>query len=220
MPPTQPNPNSSAPADRTVLIDRTDGLDRVMGDLRLYTRMLMRFRQDYQGAAEPMLRALETGNRALAHRQVHTLKGAAGMIGAHGLHALASQAEVALRTGSGNEHAALQQLGSSLRAVLDELDTLVASPAAVSGSAAASNTADTVNNADTALPATALVARLMALLENGDGAAVDLVDHSADSLQAIYGPVLYRRLVAKVNDFNYAAALRLLRQVPAADTRA
>ena len=220
MPPSEPDPHNSAAIDSAPLIDRADGLDRVMGDLRLYTRMLMRFRQDYHGAAEPMLRALETGNRALAHRQVHTLKGSAGMIGAHGLHALASEAEVALRTGSGNEHASLQQLGTSLRALLDELDTLLAPPAAMPAPAASSDTAHAVNTADTAMPAPALVARLMALLENGDGAAVDLVDHSAQPLQAIYGPVLYRRLVATVNDFNYAAALRLLRQASAADTRA
>ena len=213
MPPIDSDPDHATRGDRDPLIDRVDGLERVMGDQRLYARMLARFRQDYQHGAEPMLRALEAGNRALAHRQAHTLKGAAGMIGAQRLHLLATAAEVALRTGSGQEHAALQQLGAGLRAVLDELDTELLPGGATPTVAAATLTMDTP------LAGSALVAQLITMLENGDGAAVDLAEQSGPGLQAIYGPVLYRRLLASVNDFNYAAALRLLRQAPTAQAQ-
>ena len=208
MPPIESDSDRAARGASAPLLDRVEGLERVMGDQRLYARMLARFRQDYQNGAEPMLRALEAGNRALAHRQAHTLKGAAGMIGAQRLHLLATAAEVALRTASGHEHAALQQLGIGLRAILDELNTEL-----LPGMATPTLATATLTMA-TPLAGPALVAQLMTLLENGDGAAVDLAEQSGPGLQAIYGPVLYRRLLASVNDFNYAAALRLLRLAP------
>ena len=83
------------------VVDIVDGLDRVMGDRDLYTRMLRRFRKDYMGGDGPIRIAIDAGDRALAHRLSHTLKGAAGMIGARPLHQAACALETALRTGSG-----------------------------------------------------------------------------------------------------------------------
>lgn len=169
-----------------------------MDDRQLYGRMLARFRRDYDEGAAPMLRALQQGNRALAHRQAHTLKGAAGMIGAHSLHDHASAAEVVLRTGCGNEQAALIELGAHLQEVLAALDALLAAAAPAGQSARA-------------LPAPDLLARLALLLHNGDGGAVDLVEECGPALVAILGEPACKRLTALVNDFNFAAALRVLK---------
>lgn len=204
----QDQPDSAASAAQQ-LIDVADGLERVMDDRQLYGRMLARFRRDYDDGAAPMLRALQQGNRALAHRQAHTLKGAAGMIGAHRLHDHASTAEVALRTGSGNEHAALVELGTHLQQVLAALDTMLAGGAA-----------PRAHSARALLPAPDLLARLELLLHNGDGGAVDLVEECGPGLAAILGEPGCKRLTALVNDFNFAAALRLLKahaQQPAAN---
>ncbi len=201
MPPDQPEsqPVPSASAAQQ-LIDVADGLERVMDDRPLYARMLGRFRRDYAEGAAPMLRALQQGNRALAHRQAHTLKGAAGMIGAHSLHDHASAAEVALRTGSGNEHTALIELDAHLQQVLVALDALLADAVV-----AATPTACAL------LPPPDMLARLALLLHNGDGGAVELVEECGPALATILGEPACKRLTALVNDFNFAAALRLLK---------
>lgn len=171
-----------------------------MNDRHLYGRMLARFRRDYATGAAPMLGAFQQGNRALAHRQAHTLKGAAGMIGAHSLHDYASAAEVALRTGDGDERSALAELGAHLLDVLAALDGLLADGAAAAEPAPRA-----------LLPAPDLLARLAVLLHNGDGGAVDLVEEYGPSLAAILGEPAFKRLSALVNDFNFAAALRVLK---------
>src|SRR5687768_11390446 len=80
------------------IIDVADGIDRVMGDRRLYARMLLRFRRDYSGGTGAMAAAFERGDSMEAHRLAHSLKGASGMIGAVALHMAASAAEQAIRT--------------------------------------------------------------------------------------------------------------------------
>jgi HPt (histidine-containing phosphotransfer) domain-containing protein len=179
-------------------IDTADGLDRVMGDHALYQRMLARFRRDYADGARPMHVALAHADRALAHRLVHTLKGSAGMIGAYRLHDYATQAEVALRTGSGDARAALVELDAYLLEVLAALDSLLAKPIV-----------PRVAPRHLLAPSD-LMARLAQLLHSADGAAVDLVEECGPSLEAILGTDLCQQLIAAVSDFNYPAALRLL----------
>ena len=141
------------PATREYL-DVLDGIERVMGDRDLYARMVRRFRVDYQSGA------LAAGDRTLAHRMVHTLIGAAGMIGAVRVVERASQLEVALRTQTGDVQEAIGQLEPELRKLLDLIDGL-----SRSGPEAATR----------ALPENdgALLAELIGLLTSEDGGAVD-----------------------------------------------
>ncbi len=185
------------------LVDVADGIDRVMGDRDLYARMLRRFRKDYSGGDQPIRAALDSGDRALAHRLSHTLKGAAGMIGARPLHHAASALETALRTGSGTELACLAELTPVLSQVIAVLDQLLddAAPAPAHISAP-----------DTAIADPALLAQLLDLLMSGDGAAIDLLDDAEAGLRMILGDAQFNEVALAANEFDYDRALGALRR--------
>lgn len=187
------------------IIDVTDGIDRVMGDRGLYTRMLKRFRHDYGNGVLPIRNALLAHNSALAHRTVHTLKGAAGMIGAHLVAERADALERILRTGSGKADAAISALDQALVQVLQVLDILI------EGKPPSGVPLDVPGRA---LPEDgALLAQLKVLLAAGDGAAVDLVEEAMASLRVILGPAGYDALSMAVGEFDFDAALRALEQL-------
>jgi HPt (histidine-containing phosphotransfer) domain-containing protein len=190
------------PAAREV-VDVGDGIDRVMGDRDLYARMLRRFRKDYSDGDRPIRVALAAGDRALAHRLSHTLKGAAGMIGARPLHQAASALETALRTASGSEASCLNALTPVLSRVIAVLDMLLSdSPPAVVQA----------QLPDTAMADPALLAQLLDLLMNGDGAAIDLLDESEPGLRMILGDAQFEVVAAAANEFDYERALGALRR--------
>ncbi|MBZ2206484.1 Hpt domain-containing protein [Massilia soli] len=185
------------------LVDVADGIDRVMGDRELYGRMLRRFRKDYSGGDQPIRTALASGDRALAHRLSHTLKGAAGMIGARQLHHAASALETALRTSSGDEFACLNALTPALSAVMTVLDHLLSDAAPGPASAA---------EPQASIADPALLAQLLDLLMSGDGAAIDLLDDSEAGLRTILGDAQFEEVAAAANEFDYDRALGALRR--------
>jgi two-component system sensor histidine kinase/response regulator len=69
------------------------GLQQLMGDRELYLQILRRFRQRYPNSGNEARKALVEGEPGHAQRIVHTLKGAAGMIGAQQVYLLAAQLE-------------------------------------------------------------------------------------------------------------------------------
>lgn len=187
-------------------VDIGDGIDRVMGDRDLYGRMLRRFRKDYADGDRPIRTAMAAGDRALAHRLSHTLKGAAGMIGAHPLHHAASALETALRTSSGTEAENLEALTPVLArviAVLDQLldDSSPPGPIPVPAWHAPRGVADPV-----------VLTNLLDLLASGDGAAVDLLEESEASLRMILGDARFEEVAGAANEFDYERALGLLRR--------
>ncbi|HEY0490032.1 MAG TPA: Hpt domain-containing protein [Telluria sp.] len=185
------------------VVDIVDGLDRVMGDRDLYTRMLRRFRKDYTGGDGPIRTAIDAGDRALAHRLSHTLKGAAGMIGARPLHQAACALETALRTGSGDEAACLASLKPALAKAIAVLDHLLNEPTQPPAPAWPQHDA---------VADPALLASLLDLLMSGDGAAVDLLEDSEASLRMILGDAKFEEVAAAANEFDYDRALGLLRR--------
>jgi HPt (histidine-containing phosphotransfer) domain-containing protein len=183
-------------------IDVNDGIERVMGDRDLYARMLRRFRKDYQDGVLPIRTALAGADMQLAHRLVHTIKGASGMIGAHRLHLRACQLEQAIRTGAPDQREMLASLAPEFERVLHLLDVLL------DGSPPSGVPVYVPQRA--LLGDAALLARLIELLSNGDGAAVDLLEESSASLRVILGEDMLERVAAAVNGFRYQEALTAL----------
>jgi HPt (histidine-containing phosphotransfer) domain-containing protein len=183
-------------------IDVNDGIERVMGNRELYARMLRRFRSDYQHGALPIRTAMSGSDPSLAHRIAHTLKGAAGMIGAHRLEKRASTLEEALRLEALDVREALASLAPEMEKVLHLLDILLdgSPPPGV----------PVHMPARPLLGDAALLERLLELLSNGDGAAVDLLEESAASLNVILGEAKLRRVAAAVTQFDFDAAMSAL----------
>jgi HPt (histidine-containing phosphotransfer) domain-containing protein len=191
-----------------MVVDMRDGLERIMGDRPLYARMLARFRDDYKAGTEPILHALANGDRELAHRVTHTMMGAAGMIGARRLHAQAAAAERAIRTENGNEAQELARLDPELVLARRHIDTLIAAMPAAAAAAVASlaPVAPALRNDG------ALIAQLAFLLEQGDGAAVDLLESSRVSLQVVLGDAALTEMLEATHDFDFVRALTALRR--------
>lgn len=78
-------------------LETRDGLRRVGGNRKLYRKLLGQFAEQQGRTAESIATALADGDRALAERLAHTLKGVAGSIGAPGLQTLAGELEKAIR---------------------------------------------------------------------------------------------------------------------------
>lgn len=183
-------------------IDVNDGIERVMGNRDLYARMLRRFRSDYEDGALPIRTALASEDTVLAHRMVHTLKGASGMIGAHRLHARASELEEALRLETGDFRGLLASLIDEMHTVLQLLGVLLdGNPPA--GMAVQLPTRALLGDA-------ALLEKLIELLTNHDGGAMDLLEESRASLHVILGDATLQRVTEAVRKFDFPGALSAL----------
>jgi HPt (histidine-containing phosphotransfer) domain-containing protein len=209
MTPHKPGLPSSSPGvtpdltPTSPVLDIEAGVERLMGNRAIYLRALARFRNDYRNAASVIRSALDAGDGPQAGRLAHTLKGAAGMIEAPGLHAAALALEHALRDGSIGVDALLAQVDATLAAVLRELDAMVL-----------------LGEAPPRAPTPAVgdkLARLRAMLDIGDGAAVELVAAAHSELSAHLGERECEELSAAVADFDYERALDLLDRPRQAD---
>lgn len=177
-------------------IDVEAGVERLMGNRPIYLRALARFRTDYRHTGTAIRAALDAGDMALAQRLAHTLKGAAGMIEAGALSAATLAFEQALRSGGDHVDALFLRVNEALSHVLHELEGMALA------------TEDPARQATPAGPHTR--ARLRALLDIGDGAAVEQVAAARTELAAELGEREYDLLRAAVLGFDYERALELL----------
>ncbi len=115
-----------------VAIDTADGLNRCLGKVDLYQRVLRGFREAEHSFATDTENALGGARWDDALRRTHDLKGLAGTIGAHHLHGLAASLHAALAARSAPDaQAGLARTRAELDRVLQEIETLLpAAPAA------------------------------------------------------------------------------------------
>ena len=183
-------------AHRPPVLDSEAGIDRLMGNRALYLRVLARFRSDYRDAAPALRGALDAHDTTLAQRLAHTLKGAAGMIEAPVVYAAAQALEDALRGGKRDTGTLLLRVEAGLADLLREL-------------AGMDLTARATPPAPVPAQGNAL-SDLRAMLDIGDGAAVDLGAAARTGLSELLGEREYAALSAAVAEFDYERALELL----------
>ncbi|MBF0107819.1 MAG: response regulator [Magnetococcales bacterium] len=80
-----------------------NGLARVGGNRKLFHKLLKNFHKKHQRTAHLLERLLIQKDHETFRREIHTLRGIAGTIGAHDLYDVASRIEHQLRTGSLDE---------------------------------------------------------------------------------------------------------------------
>jgi signal transduction histidine kinase/DNA-binding response OmpR family regulator len=79
-----------------------EGVSRVGGSVASYTRLLRKFAENQSDAVNEIRAAIETCDDELAVRTAHSLKGAAGALGAVGVQEAAARVETDLKTGAAN----------------------------------------------------------------------------------------------------------------------
>lgn len=191
-------------SDPSAILDVKTGLGRIMGDRPLYLKILRRFLHDH-GTTPRQIRAdFQAGDYASARLKTHTLKGAAGMIGAQPVYQLTSTLEMALRAHAPELQQQLQQLELAQDQLLGAVSSLLETPE--DRPAAAQNVAP-----DPAAPAIQLLlARLASQLREGDGAAIDILENSASLLAASLGVTVYQEVAASAHEFDFEGALEAL----------
>lgn len=181
------------------------GLQQLMGDRDLYLQILRRFRQRYPDSGCEARKALTDGEPGHGQRIIHTLKGAAGMIGAQQVYLLASQLEPLCAGPASGWSAPLAQLEQALRALLATIDAVLDGDDPQLLAAPASSQTD--------LPETRmLLLHLARLLDEGDGTAIDVLEQSATVLAASLGVEVFQEVTEAAHQFDFEAALATLRK--------
>jgi signal transduction histidine kinase/DNA-binding response OmpR family regulator/HPt (histidine-containing phosphotransfer) domain-containing protein len=121
---SEPSPNGSLEEDLPELpgIDVRGALERVAGNTALYKRLLNSFQKSHSDTASEVRAALSSGDRELAQRLAHTVKGVAGNVGADALYEAAGQVEGRIRDAIDDAlPEALEQLEQVTRQTLETL---------------------------------------------------------------------------------------------------
>jgi PAS domain S-box-containing protein len=182
-------------------LDAKDGLARVAGNRGLYLKLLRQF-ADQQGPAPRQISdALAAGDRKLAERLAHTVKGVAGNLGARRVQQTAGELEKAISSGA--EKPDVAPLESMLGGFLGRLKAALPAEAA-----------------PVAAPAPALddgqlrefVREMTTHLGNFDPAAGDLFAKHRDSVRGFFSPGDFESIEKQIGSFAFADALATLRQ--------
>jgi len=200
-------PNLLDPADEMfgAPLDLAGGIDRVMGDRSMFARILSRFRLDYGRAGAAIRAALAEGDRSLAQRLTHTLKGASGLIEARPLHRQASALEHVLRAHT-DHRSAIDRLETELNRVLRELDKLLKITPGIQVAPSVTVPVDI----DPPPRRADVFAQLRQLLDVGDGAAVEAFAEAHAQLTEVLGAAVTGELTLAMEAFDFERALKLL----------
>jgi two-component system, sensor histidine kinase and response regulator len=186
-------------------IDLSAGLATTMNNQKLYTRMLVKFRDSQGRFAELFAAARQDSDPSAAERAAHTLRGTAGNIGASGVQAAAGELEQACHAGK-----KASAIDAVLAKVLAELEPVVAGLQQIgAGEAPAAG-------AEAAMPKEELQAelnKLAALLEDNDSAAGDLLGELLDKIEGSPQARALKPVADAISDYDFDAALEKLKKV-------
>ena len=182
-------------------LDAKGGLSRVGGNQKLYLRLLRQF-VDRSPVVEQITEALGTGDRPLAERLAHTLKGVAGNIGATQVQFAAGALEKVIRDGAAEKHvdAARHQVASALAPLVRDLRAaLDATAREPQGPSALTIPADPDRSR-------AVAAQLTALLSELDPAAADFVETNHAALRPLFDSAAWPEFEKLVRGYAFADA--------------
>jgi signal transduction histidine kinase/DNA-binding response OmpR family regulator len=186
-------------------IDTGSGLKQT-GDKRdRYESVLREFAKQEADAVKQMRSALAAGDPATAQRRAHSLKGAAGTLGATALSEAAAGAEAAIKNGRGVDKA-LRLLSVSIKTVVRGISAAL--PDEVSINTAYQDSAD---------PAAVIepLSQLKVLLENYDGAAVKFTVQARPSLSRVLTRSEIELLSELVGKYDFVAARKCIADIAA-----
>ena len=193
-------------------LDVSQGLRRMLGRQALYLDLLERFAESQADTGPRIDAALATGDLATAAALSHTLRGAAGNLGATAVADATRDFEQALRQGEAPEAIAstARALGTHLQALLAQLHpALVTARGLDAGAEAFAPPHLAASQPPAATGASwvpSVLAEVMLALSQGSFDVMALLRQHADLLRAA-DAVRYGRVVAQANAFDFDAAL-------------
>jgi CheY-like chemotaxis protein len=181
-------------------IDQPSGLKRVAGNRRLYRTLLEQFANKHVDAADQIGMAVRTGDRELAGRIAHTVKGVAGNLGIESVQRAAGQIEDAIREAGAPGPVALEKFGLMVRHMVETIEQGLAKTAPVALAGGNGKPFD-------AGAASMAVARLKRLIEANDGDVAGALQAVEDALGMVVEKPRLDTLRNALNDFDFEAAL-------------
>ena len=201
-----PRPPADMPA--VAGLNAAAALARLGGDSGLLRKLIEQFRDDQAGVVAEVRAALDEGERIVAVRLAHTLKGLAGNIGADRLFETAGRLERALQDEAGCRPEDLLAEGEARLAELIANVDRALPRAAVAAPRTPGGTAD--------LAAAALLLRELALLlADDDAAAIACIEPLTALLTGSSQAEDFRRIAGSIERFAFEEALGLLREFAA-----
>jgi PAS domain S-box-containing protein len=217
--PAQASVQNTAPAAVTATppglpelagIDVKAGMATTMNNEKLFTRLLIKFRDSQGDFANLFAASRIDPDPTAAARAAHTLKGTAGNIGAKGVQAAAAELEHACLV-----DATAQQIDDLLAKTLAELQPVIAGLQAVGAQTPPEGAAPKVEtNPEQSARLQAALERLTVLLNDSDADAGDAVDELLELAKGTQLAFTLKRVAAAVADFDFDAALVALRGKP------
>jgi CheY-like chemotaxis protein len=187
-------------------IDVQGGLRRVAGNKRLLRSLLEQFAAKQADAAAQIAAALQSGDRTLAGRISHTVKGVAGNLGITAVQQAAEKLERALRDGDASEPALRDELELTLGHTVQAIRSALGGTAHVAAGVTPTGPFD-------ATAALAAATRLRMLLEANDGDALDALPALEHALAGVVDKRRLETLRDEVGDFNFEGALTELAEI-------
>jgi two-component system, sensor histidine kinase and response regulator len=187
-------------------IDTESGLKRTGDKRERYESLLREFAKQEAGAVENIRTAFAAGDAATAQRGAHSLKGAAGTLGATALSEAAAKAETAIKNGRGVDKA-LRSLSVSLKAVVEAISAALPDEVSL----------ETTNHQDCIDPAVVVepLTQLKRLLENYDGAAAKFAIAARPSLSRVLTGAEMETLSGLVGRYDFVAARKCIADIAA-----
>jgi signal transduction histidine kinase/DNA-binding response OmpR family regulator len=204
VPPTSntlqtPPTNSDGDVLQISGIDTKAALRRTGGNRKRYESLLSRFADSQAEAVREIRNALAAGDIPTAERTAHSLKGAAGNLGATALAEEAARAETAVKSGQSIDPA-LASLEASLRKTVKAIRQVLPVEQPTDGSEVSS---------DPSIVTEAL-GRLKKLLKSDDGAAADFILDVRPNLSRVLTGTEIGDLSGYIGNFDFEAALKCL----------
>ena len=187
-------------------IDVTGGVKRVAGNKRLYRDLLTQFAAKQADANAQISASLESGDRKLAERLAHTVKGVAGNLGISKVHAMAEKLEKAIRQGDASVPSLLEEFSAVLSSQVQAIRRALEETSAASPPDAAVGPYDPG-------AASAAAVRLRALLEASDADAEEAFHRMRDAAGHRVDKALMDALGNAIGEFDFEGAIAKLDKI-------
>jgi CheY-like chemotaxis protein len=184
-------------------VNVTAGLNRVAGNRNLYLKLLSQFVSQQAGAATQIATAIDGGDRKLAERIAHTVKGVAGNIGISDVQSAAQKLEKGIREGQDSVPMLLDQFAITLRVHVNSITQ------ALPGSAPFQPGTVPFDRERAA----SAVSRLQALLEANDGDSQEAFQVLHEAVVGAVDARYLDDLSETINNFEFEQALVKLQEV-------
>jgi HPt (histidine-containing phosphotransfer) domain-containing protein len=183
------------------------GLKRVAGNKRLYRDLLVQFAAKQNGVPDQISSAIEIGDRKLAERIVHTVKGVAGNIGLGKVFASAEKLERAIHEVDEAVPVLVEEfvlaLSRQVEAIQQSMRDAMPDQPAEGGKGSELDVR----------AATAAIARLRVLLESSDGDAAEAFLSLESAFAGACDKLRMYALGEDISEFNFDSALLKLDEI-------